>query len=182
MCIRDRVTQNEAAKRRAAWPNDDDVSRAHAINRRRSYLVKVRAELAEQEITRYEPRLGADDTVGNPPVRKRDAPPRQMLQPEVRSTAFQFLGPGLRSNPHADLHLLAHGVEVDEPRLEDGASDRLKSVVHAAVELDLTVKGAEGCGDTTLLRQGRRANRHVADVVAVQRRLRAARVVAPKVD
>src|SRR5660398_68321 len=50
----------------------------------------------------------------------------------------------------AALGLGADGVEVHEPRLEERARHLLEGLVHAAVELDLVVEGAEDVGDAAL--------------------------------
>ncbi len=48
------------------------------------------------------------------------------------------------------LGLGVHRVEVHKPGLEDGAGDRFQRLVHAAVELDLVVEGAENVSDGML--------------------------------
>ena len=72
------------------------------------------------------------------------------------------VGEGLGQAGAAAFGLGADGVEVHEPRLEDGPRHRLQRVVHSTIQLDLVVQCAEDIGDGTLLAMTRQRDLHLA--------------------
>ena len=62
----------------------------------------------------------------------------------------------------------ADGVEVHEPGLEEGSGHFLEGLVHATVQLDLVVQGAEDVGDGALFGEGRDANVRLVKMIAIQ--------------
>ena len=57
------------------------------------------------------------------------------------------------------LGLGSHGVEVDEPGVEEGLGHGFEGLADASVEFDFVVEGAEDAGDASLFVEGREVDR-----------------------
>ena len=94
----------------------------------------------ESKLTTWSPRVATSHPSGI-------SPSSESTSRSGKRSAISFGSPVSRPS------VLAHGVEIDEPGLEQRPRHRLQRRVHPPVQLDLVVQRAEDVGDGALLLQ-----------------------------
>ena len=97
----------------------------------------------------------SDSLLDNVAKDLRFPPLRDLAQLGVFEGVGEEVGEGLGQAGIAAFGFGADGVEVHEPRLEEGPRHCLQRLVHPPVQLDLVVQRAENVGDGALLREWR---------------------------